>query len=104
MHNIADMYKENMLFDEAKVDTSGESNTGMANIDWFLLLAYHTVTKMAVNDSISFAKWIAAYSRVKVLTKAKVALLRADWAPMETGAKRFQVESSLHMCPYYSDS
>lgn len=97
-------YRDGMVFDQDKVEKDSESSigvtTGMANVDWLLLAAFH-IKKLGIklNNALGLLKGVAAYSIRFALTKERVKNLRKVWVPMEDISKRFAENSTKHMCP-----
>lgn len=96
-----------LVFDQARVKIDGEDSeessrvtSGMANIDWFLLLAYH-LKKLAweEKDIAKFVKTVGRCSCTWALSKAKVEFMVAKFAAMQMMSKRFTKDSGIHMCP-----
>lgn len=97
-------YREGMIFDQEKVEKDGETSmgvmTGMANIDWLLLAAFHMKRlNISLTNALGFLKGVAAYSMRFALTKERVKSFRKVWVPMEDISKRFAESSTKHMCP-----
>lgn len=97
-------YRAGMIFDQDRVEkddeTSVEVSTGMANVDWLLLAAYH-IKKLGLNlkSALGLLKGVAAYSMRFALTKERIKGLRKVWVPMEQISSRFTESSTKHMCP-----
>lgn len=95
-----------MQFDPTKVAESDneEDNvglfTGMANVDWILLAAYHM--KHAGYDSkssIQLMKGVAAFSLLCPMTKVRAEALKSEWPAFAKIHDRFEVGKDLYMCP-----
>lgn len=95
-----------MEFDQGKVSDSEdeESNTGlftgMANIDWLLLTAYHLKQAgYTCDSSIKLLKGVAAFSLFCPLTKVRAKSLTIEWPSFFNIHERFQTGKELYMCP-----
>lgn len=103
---ILDAYVTGMEFDQSKVSESEEEGsdtglfTGMANVDWLLLAAFHLKKADYVYDhAIRLLKGVAAFSLLCPLTRVRAESLRTEWAVFEGICRRFQKGKELYMCP-----
>lgn len=85
-YSILDAYVTGMEFDEAKVLESSEEEstsglfTGMSNVDWLLLAAYHLKSaKYSCENSVKLLRGVAAFSLLSPLTKTRAKSLRKEW-------------------------
>lgn len=102
---VARAYLGKLEFDSAKVtadDSMSDAGlfTGMANVDWLLLAAYHS-RKAGYNhdESLSMLKGVAAFTLLCPLTKVRAASLRTEWPVFEAIAARFEKGKEIYMCP-----
>lgn len=103
---ILDEYIKGMEFDQGKVsesDDEGDSAglfTGMANVDWLLLAAYHLKhAGYTCDGSIQLLKGVAAFSLLCPVTKVRAEALKTEWPAFAKIHERFQVGKDLYMCP-----
>lgn len=103
--SILDEYVTGLEFDQAKVVESGEEEstsglfTGMANVDWLLLAAYHLKSaKYNCETSVKLLRGVAAFSLLSPLTKTRAQSLRKEWPIFIEISDRFEKGKELYMC------
>lgn len=92
-------------FDSSKVTESDDDDdttglfTGMANVDWLLLAAYHLKRAgYKSKASVQLLKGVAAFSLLCPMTKVKAEGLVKEWPVFRKIHDRFEVGKDLYMC------
>lgn len=101
-------YEAGMIFDQKKVTEEVNSSnsdgvyTGMANIDWLLLAAFHLKSAgYDLTTAKKILKGVAQYSMLCPITQAKSAELTEGWTPYKPISARMEKGDGkdMYMCP-----
>lgn len=99
------LYTEGIKFKTSLItgDSDGGNTeglfTGMANVDWLLLAAYHfKVALVSHTNALQTMKGIAGFSMVSPITKKRAAGL-VSWEPFKKISSQFCSRGDLCMCP-----
>lgn len=102
---VLKVFEDGMEFSDSRIIGTGQDEsteglfTGMANVDWLLLAAYHFMRAgFKLEDAIKTMKGIAQFSLVSPITWKRVGGLSA-WEPFKTIAARCEKAASLYTCP-----
>lgn len=99
------MYTEGIRFKTDLVTAGPDADsteglfTGMANVDWLLLAAFHFKSAdFSYKQALQTLKGVAGFSMVSPITKKRAVGL-TSWEPFKKISEEFCVKGVIYMCP-----